>query len=726
MNQATQRNNERDTECLLLQNVRFEKRMERLQDLQRELFLEQQNRKKEEFVSPAVRLGNFWYFSRNFVGKPYDVQYRLPVIADDDWNPPDVTAVANQSDVKGEEVVFDANAEIGSSKYFHLQDLSISNDGELLLYSTDTKGNERYTVHLRRITQSKPLSDVIPDTGGACLSPDGQWVFYLVLDNQMRPFAVKRHHIGSSIQEDVEVFRENDEKFRVTVTISNDNQYIVITSASPTSKEVLILPAANPTGEFISFIKRQSNIKYSVQFGFFEAEEDEEDDIPIAVIRHNGRTPNFEVDIIDMRLHEPPFYVGEGTCIAMGESCPVADTEIERKDSKSVLTGKRQRTLPNPRIFQQVRGLNIFSVCVRRNFISLSYRSDGLPRIAFVDKVSAKESTESNRPLDFNEVKPLTNNRVDSVGDSKIYSIVSSGNLSYDSPNMRYSIFSYTSPTEIREVNPLTGDDNFVGGYAGFEDFDSSLYAEQRIWLPSRDGEKIPVSLIWKKELPQNIYRERPLHSAVTSLPQNRPMYITGYGAYGVSTDPDFSMERLSLLDRGILYAVVHVRGGGELGYAWHEQGRKLHKRTSFEDFIDSTQALQDAGCAKPERTVAYGNSAGGLLVASAVSMAPDCYAGVIADSPFVDPLTTLLNPSSPLTVAEWDEWGNPLESQKVFEYIRSYSPCENLPSHGKQEGKVSGESVQEWRFPSVLAIAAKQDARVSYRESLKLSLIHI
>lgn len=121
------------------------------------------------------------------------------------------------------------------------------------------------------------------------------------------------------------------------------------------------------------------SIKYSVQFGFFEAEEDEEDDIPIAVIRHNGRTPNFEVDIIDMRLHEPPFYIGEGTCIAMGESCPVDDTEIARKDSKSILAGKRQRTLPNPRIFQQVRGLNIFSVCVRRNFISLSYRSDGLP-----------------------------------------------------------------------------------------------------------------------------------------------------------------------------------------------------------------------------------------------------------------------------------------------------------------------------------------------------------
>lgn len=220
MNQATQRNNERDTECLLLQNVRFEKRMEHLQDLQRELFLEQQNRKKEEFVSPAVRLGNFWYFSRNFVGKPYDVQYRLPVIADDDWNPPDVIAVANQSDVKGEEVVFDANAEIGSSKYFHLQDLSISNDGKLLLYSTDTKGNERYTVHLRRITQSKPLSDVIPDTGGACLSPDGQWVFYLVLDNQMRPFAVKRHHIGSSIQEDVEVFREKVNIMRDGVVVA--------------------------------------------------------------------------------------------------------------------------------------------------------------------------------------------------------------------------------------------------------------------------------------------------------------------------------------------------------------------------------------------------------------------------------------------------------------------------------------------------------------------------
>jgi oligopeptidase B len=759
MNHSSDRNNKFDTKYLSFQNANSEKRLGHLRYLQEKLFQEQKNRVQEDSVSPAIRMEGFWYFSRNFAGKPYDAQYRIPVSADNDWTPPSLTATDYQSEIRNEQLVFDANVEAAGSEYFHLRDLYISRDGKTLLYGIDTKGNEKYDIRLRDIAQNKPFSDVILETGGACLSPDGLWVFYLILDSLSRPFAVKRHRIGTDITEDVEVFRENNEGFRLTVTVSNDNQYIVITSASPTSKEVLILPVSNPEGEFLLFIKRLDNIKYSVQFGVFESEETGKADIPIAVIRHNGRTSNFEVDVIDMRLHEPPFLVGEGTCIARGDSVKKLGSEGTWEDNESFSSETSQHTLPNPLIFQGVRGLSIFSVCVRRDFISLSYRSDGLPHIAVIDTASARSSALSGSPMKFIEVKPTSASEeedndhnstarqmnqaqtngaetelIDTLKHQKyghedifftgdkndIYSIVSSGNLTFDCPNMRYSITSYTHPTEIHEMNPITGEDKLVRVSSSFADFDSSLYVERRIWILARDGERVPVSLAWRKEMPEKQHTVNPQPSAVADYPRNRPMYITGYGAYGVSTDPNFSPARLSLLDRGILYAVVHVRGGGELGYAWHEQGKQLHKKTSFTDFIDATEALQNAGCTTSGKTVAYGSSAGVLLVAAAAAMAADRYTGVIADSPFVDPLTTLLNPDVPLTVAEWDEWGNPVESKAVYEYIKSYSPCENLPDPERPSEKNDSRNAQEWRFPAVLAMTAEQDARVSYTEALK------
>ena len=299
----------------------------------------------------------------------------------------------------------------------------------------------------------------------------------------------------------------------------------------------------------------------------------------------------------------------------------------------------------------------------------------------------------------------------------RLYTIGTGGNPSYDAPRMRYSFASYTRPGELHEIDPATGKDALLKRATVLGDFDPRNYMERRVWITARDGERIPVSLVWHRDCPA----------------QDSPMFITGYGAYEISSDPGFSVARLSMLDRGVLYAVPHIRGGGEMGRAWYEQGRRLNKKHSFEDFVDATRALQDAHLADARRTVANGGSAGGLLMGAIANMAPECYAGVEADVPFVDALTSILDPDLPLTVTEWDEWGDPLHDPEVYQYMKSYTPYENVPVARAEDGdgetvddKVSsagaatGKAVSAAQFPKIFITTSMNDTRVLYVEPLK------
>jgi oligopeptidase B len=183
------------------------------------------------------------------------------------------------------------------------------------------------------------------------------------------------------------------------------------------------------------------------------------------------------------------------------------------------------------------------------------------------------------------------------------------------------------------------------------------------------------------------------------------PALLYGYGSYEISIDPGFSVARLSLLERGMVFAVAHVRGGGEMGRSWYEQGKTLTKRNTFTDFIACARHLTEAGWTSADRMVAEGGSAGGLLMGAVANLAPDAFAGIVAVVPFVDPLTTILDPSLPLTVKEWDEWGDPLHDPAVYDYMASYSPYEN---------------VSKMSYPPILAISSLNDTRVLYVEPAK------
>ena len=254
---------------------------------------------------------------------------------------------------------------------------------------------------------------------------------------------------------------------------------------------------------------------------------------------------------------------------------------------------------------------------------------------------------------------------------------------------LRYGYSSMTTPSSTYELNLDSGKRTLLKQQpvAGFK---ADKYASERVWVTARDGVAVPVSLVYRKDL----FKKE----------GKNPLLVYGYGSYGASMDPDFSSSRLSLLDRGFVYAIAHVRGGEELGRPWYEDGKLLKKQNTFHDFIDVTEALVAQGYGARDQVYAMGGSAGGLLMGAVINQAPELYRGVVAQVPFVDVVTTMLDPSIPLTTNEYDEWGNP-EEKKFYDYMLTYSPYDNLREHA---------------YPAIFVGTGLWDSQVQYWEPAK------
>lgn len=306
----------------------------------------------------------------------------------------------------------------------------------------------------------------------------------------------------------------------------------------------------------------------------------------------------------------------------------------------------------------------------------VSYRSEALPRIQLWPIVEDGGADGSyGRPEEITFDTELTSSGL-------------SANPNWSAPTLRVATTSFIVPVRVYDIDLATGERTLLREQAVLGDYRPEEYVERRDWAVAPDGARIPVSVI---------------HRAGLELPA--PALLYGYGAYESCEDPRFSIARLSLLDRGMVFIVAHVRGGGELGRPWYEHGKLLEKRNTFTDFITVAAHLVGTDVTRPENLVALGGSAGGLLMGAVANMAPDLFAGILAQVPFVDALTTILDPSLPLTVTEWDEWGNPLEDKDVYEYMKSYTPYENV------EAKA---------YPAILAMTSLNDTRVYYVEPAK------
>jgi oligopeptidase B len=270
------------------------------------------------------------------------------------------------------------------------------------------------------------------------------------------------------------------------------------------------------------------------------------------------------------------------------------------------------------------------------------------------------------------------------------YSLYVQDTLEFASPVIRLRYEALNRPAQIRQLQLGTGEQQVLKETPVLGPFDADDYVSQRLWATAKDGSQVPISLVAKRE--------------VLSGATPAPLYLYGYGAYGESLDPWFSHARLSLLERGFVFAIAHVRGGGELGEAWYRAGKLEHKHNSFDDFIACAEQLIDSGYTSSDRLCISGGSAGGLLIGAVLNQRPELFAAAVAEVPFVDVLNTMQNPDLPLTVTEYDEWGDPHEPE-VFERIKSYAPYENVSAQA---------------YPAILAVAGYNDSRVQYWEAAK------
>ena len=268
------------------------------------------------------------------------------------------------------------------------------------------------------------------------------------------------------------------------------------------------------------------------------------------------------------------------------------------------------------------------------------------------------------------------------------YSLYVQNSLEFVSDRIRLRYEALNRPAQVRQLELANGAQHVLKETPVLGPFDADAYVSQRLWATAPDGTQVPISLVVKREM----------------LGQPTPLYLYGYGAYGESLDPWFSHARLSLLDRGVAFAIAHVRGGGELGEAWYRAGKQEHKQNSFDDFIACAEHLITNGFTSAAQLVISGGSAGGLLIGAVLNQRPELFAAAIAEVPFVDVLNTMLDPDLPLTVTEYDEWGNPQESE-VHARIKAYAPYENVRAQA---------------YPATLVIAGYNDSRVQYWEAAK------
>lgn len=592
-----------------------------LESLRQQIFDEIKSRTKETDLSVPTRRGDWWYYARTFEGKQYGVHCRCPVSDPDDWTPPQFD---EHTEIPGEQVLLDENIEADGHDFFALGAASVSLDANLLAYSVDVKGDERYTLRFKDLRTGEVYPDEIADIGaGATWAADNRTVYYSTVDEAWRPDTVWRYRLGSGAPSE-RVYHEPDERFWVGVGRTRSNAYVLIAASSSVTSEVRYADAAEPDAEFTVVLPRREGVEYSVEHAVVGGQDR-------FLILHNEGAVNFTL-----------------------VEAPVADPT-------------RQSTLIPHRDDVRLDGVDAFA-----DHLVVSYRRAALPRIQLWP-FSSDGSYDEPQEIAF---------------DSELMSAGLGANPNWRSPRLRVGAGSFVTPVRIYDLDLATGERTLLKEQPVLGGYRREDYVERRDWALTADGTRVPISIVYR---------------AGIEFPA--PALVYGYGAYEICEDPRFSIARLSLLDRGMVFVIAHVRGGGEMGRLWYEHGKLLEKKNTFTDFIAVAQHLVDTGLTTPRQLVALGGSAGGLLMGAVANMAPELFAGILAQVPFVDPLTTILDPSLPLTVTEWDEWGNPLADSDVYAYMKSYSPYEN---------------VEAKRYPAILAMTSLNDTRVYYVEPAK------
>lgn len=608
-----------------------------LKPLEKAIFNEVKARVQETDKSLPVRSGSYWYFGRTQEGKSYGQMCRIPLLDANSWQPPEIHPEHPADD---EQVFFDANLEAEGHEFFSLGAASVTLDGTRLAYSTDTTGDERFLLRVRDLQTGEDLPDEIPGVSHGATWVGNDTLYYQRVDEAWRPHEVWKHTVGTPVEQDELIYREDDEHFWTGVGTTRSERYLVVFSGSKITSEMHYLDLHDESAELQLLLPRESGVEYGADHGIIDGED-------YWFITHNKNGVNSEIGY-----------------------APVG--KVNSLDDLTVLVPHRDDV--------RVEGLEIFS-----DHLLLEVRENALETL-YLMVLQQNAEPDSYSLGEFQKVEFA----------EELVGVNATGNSEWESPVVRVGVSSFTQPAQIYDISVETGEkilrkQQEVLPAPDGTPFSAESYRAQREWVTARDGAQVPVSLI---------------HHADVDLSKANPVLLYGYGAYEASMDPGFSIFRLSMLDRGVVYAIVHIRGGGEMGRAWYDNGKGLHKRNTITDFIDVADHLIAEGMTTPQQMVAEGGSAGGILMGAIANEAGDRFAGIEAIVPFVDPLTTMLKPELPLTVTEWDEWGNPYEDMEVYDYMASYAPYDNVSA--------------DKTYPPILAICGLNDTRVLYVEPAK------
>ena len=574
--------------------------------LQRELFEEMKSRYKEDDESLPYFFNEYWYITRYEKGTEYPIFTRK-----------------YQSQENEKELLLDVNILADGHDFYDVGGISISLNNEIMAYSEDITGRRIYTIHIQNLKTKEKLEEKLENTTGRIVwANDNEHFFYIRKNEHLRAYKIYRHRLGTSQEEDILVFHEEDEAFDVSVFKTKSLEYIFIASSSTVSDEHRFIPAADVFAEWQIVQPREEGLEYAV--------EHYENDFYI--LTNEGGDYNFKL-------------------VKTSVDTPYKENWVE-------VIPHREEVL--------LEGFEIF-----KNYLVLEEREKGLLQLNIFDY---KNNTSWYLP--FND---------------PTYTAYIGLNLEFDTEILRYGYTSLTMPSSTYEYNMrektarLLKQQEVLGGK-----FLSENYISERVWADSRDGEtKIPVSLVYHKDTPKS---------------EKTPLLLYGYGSYGHTVDASFSSVRLSLLDRGFIYAIAHIRGGEYLGRGWYENGKMLKKKNTFYDFIDAAKFLIKENYTSSNHLYAMGGSAGGLLMGVVINDEPELFNGIVAQVPFVDVVTTMLDESIPLTTGEYDEWGNP-NDKEYYEYMKSYSPYDN---------------VAENSYPNMLVTTGLHDSQVQYWEPAK------
>jgi oligopeptidase B len=638
---------------LIAENDFVEHSTQHLKPLQETLYKEMLTHLKETDEDVPYRYGPYHYYSRTQEGLSYAIHCRKD----------------SMSDGATETVVIDENKLAEGHEYTDVQTIAVSPSHSLVAYACDYSGYETYDVCIKTVSNSaedasKPLIDEISNTSGdICWANDDSCIFYSVMDEEHRPYKLFLHVLGTPQSEDICIHTEEDQLFWMHVGQTADKKYLIFGVDSKETSECFVLDLQGLQGgaAHIEAVQQAAT---------------------------NGRTRCLQKRLQGLRYEvdhrEGQFYITHNGDGAKNNKLSVV--AVEEYFSTTGATADRTKWV-DVRPYHPDEQID--DVLPFLHWTAIFGREKGVQRLWLMLPGVAEWHA-----VDFTS--------------QDTYSLRSGVNMEFDSETLRIGFSSFLTPKQVIDLcmTVSTGADgkqvvqttSTIMKEQEVPGYDSSLYRSERIEGLSSDGKtKIPMSLVYRAE-------DGVKDGGVSGL-TNRPVLLYGYGSYGSCMDPSFDYKRSVLLDRGVVYVVAHIRGGGEMGRGWYEdEGKYLTKQNTFLDFTDCAAHLIDTGLTSADRLAIVGRSAGGLLIGAAVNMRPELFKCAIADVPFVDVLNTMCDPTIPLTVGEWEEWGNPNE-KSYFDYMQSYSPYDN---------------VKKQAYPAMLVNGGLNDPRVPYWEPAK------